>query len=146
MTERFRQLPVVRAFDRTDALLFVLAALALGFAVGPISEVLNTMGSFGLGTTLSLLVSRYYSKRDAAELRGVADALRKEIDRLRDHTTLILRGLYEAGLVDYRLDEQGVPHGIPIERRVTDAACAADSTDAKLESRPEDESTPPEQE
>jgi hypothetical protein len=128
MIESFQKLPVVRAFDSTDALLFVLAALALWFAVGPTSEVQNTLGSFGAGTFLSLLVSRYYSKRATEDLRKEADALREETEKLRRHTTLIMRGLEEfakTGNLKWNLEE-GEHIGIAFERSASDAVSGAD--------------------
>jgi hypothetical protein len=78
-------------------LFLVLAALALGIAVGSIPEVLRSVGDVGLGTILGLLVSRYYSKRASVVLWSEAEALREETEKLRDHTTLILRGFEEGG-------------------------------------------------
>jgi hypothetical protein len=143
MIERFRQLSVVRAFDRTDVLLIVFAALALWFAVFSACEVLNALGSFGAGTFLSLLVSRYYSKRAAEELREEADTLREESDKLQRLVTLIIRGLDEAGLIDVTKDERGMPTGgLNLKREISDAIRTEGSVSLHLEIRRREDANP----
>ena len=87
---------------RTDSVLIVVAlgcfAGVLGRGVLPYSVWLTTV-SLLLGGGISGLLSWYFYKR-------AGDELRNESAKLRRHTTLILRGLEEAGLVEYNRDDQ----------------------------------------
>jgi hypothetical protein len=87
------------------------------------------------GAFLGALTGAYFARRGSRELRQEADSLRHLI-------TLILRGLDEAGLVEYKQDERGVPESIHFKRLVSDDVSVSDSVSAKL--RRED--APPEQE
>jgi hypothetical protein len=61
-----------------------------------------------IGGTITFLASWIFYVRAARDLR-------QETARLQRHTTLILRGLEEAGLVEYNRDEQGEITGIVIK-------------------------------
>jgi hypothetical protein len=82
--------------------LIVGAAVALLLAFlpwGPISVVASIVA----GSLVTIAVSQYFSQQASRELRGEAAALRRETAKLREEaakredTTLILRGLEEAG-------------------------------------------------
>jgi hypothetical protein len=61
-----------------------------------------------IGGTITFVASGIFYVRAARDLR-------QETARLRQHTTLILRGLEEAGLVEYNRDEQGEIVGMVIK-------------------------------
>jgi hypothetical protein len=71
--------------------------------------------------------------------------LREETDKLQQLITLILRGLDEAGLIDFNKNEQGIPEGLHLKREISDTLSSAGSVDIHLEIRRR-EDTDPEQE
>jgi hypothetical protein len=83
-----------------------------------------------------------------------AVSLKREAASLRQHTTLILRGLEEAGkagAVEYTRNEQGEIVGIAFKRTASSSVPVKDSVDVSSspETRPqdeEDEDAPAEQE
>lgn len=84
-------------------------------------DVLLTLSSVLIGGVITGGVSWYYYQRASNDLKDEAGALREETERLREEaakrqdTTLIMRGLEEAGLVEYNRDEQGEIVGIVIK-------------------------------
>jgi len=74
------------------------------------------------------MITDHYGKQGSQELRQEAEKLRRLI-------TLILRGLEEAGLVEYNQDERGEPVAIHFKRLVSDVISVADNVEVNLESR-----------
>ena len=72
----------------------------------------GTVVGIVVGGIITYLVSRHYYVR-------AARSLEQETDRLHRHTTLILRGLEEAELVEYRRDEQGEIERVIIKARAS---------------------------
>jgi hypothetical protein len=68
-----------------------------------------------LGGAITAFLSWYFYQRASRELKDEAAALREESERLRRHTTLMLRGLEDAGLAEYSRDEQGEIEGMVIK-------------------------------
>ena len=85
-----------------------------------------------IGGVITLLVSLVFYV-------PAARSLKRETARLRRHTTLILRGLEEAGLVEYHRDERGDIVGISFKRPVSDTISVADNVEVNLESRRKEE-------
>jgi hypothetical protein len=83
------------------------------------------VGAF-VGTVAGWGITHYYARRSSQELRREAESLRRL-------TTLILRGLEEAGLVEFSRDEQGRFIGISFKRSVLDAIGVADDVEVTLE-------------
>ena len=59
------------------------------------------------------MITHFYAQRSSQELK-------REAKSLRHLTTLILRGLEEAGFVEFSRDEQGGLIGIAFKRPVSD--------------------------
>jgi hypothetical protein len=99
--------PVV---DRVNLGLIVGTVLALMIAVDPPFGFgpLRIVASLIAGALLSLIVSRYYSKRASEELRS-------EAARLRKQTNLILRAMHNTGFAEITWDEHGEPEGMVIK-------------------------------
>jgi hypothetical protein len=71
-----------------------------------VATFLSTLVALVAGGVITFLVARHYYEKASSDLKDEAAALRKETARLKRHTTLILRGLEDAGLVEYTQDEQ----------------------------------------
>jgi len=80
--------------------------------------------SIVIGGVITLFVSLMFYVPSAISLK-------RESARLRDHTTLILRGLEEAGLVEYNRDDQGEIIGVAFKRQIPDAVSTSDATMAR---------------
>lgn len=79
-----------------------------------------------VGGSLSFLATWWFYRRAAEDLRVQTYRLRKQSDRLgkqsnqlRKLNVLALRGLEEAGLVEFNRDEEGNPAGLRVTRTVT---------------------------
>jgi hypothetical protein len=68
-----------------------------------------------LGGAITACLAWYLYQRASRELKDEAAALREESERLRRHTTPILRGLEDAGLAEYSRDERGEIEGMVIK-------------------------------
>jgi hypothetical protein len=73
------------------------------------------LGCVAVWGTSRALPAWYFYQRSSRELKDEAAALREESERLRRHTTLILRGLEDAGLAEYSRDERGEIEGMVIK-------------------------------
>jgi|SRR5215208_4956652 hypothetical protein len=95
--------------DRVYLWLIVWTILTLMIALDPpfASGPLRIVASLIAGALLSLIASRYYSKRASEELRH-------EAARLREHTNLILRAMHNTGFAEIKWDEDGEPKGMVI--------------------------------
>jgi hypothetical protein len=94
------------------------------------------VGAF-VGTVAGWGITHYYARWSSQELRREAESLRRL-------TTLILRGLEEAGLVEFSRDEQGRFIGISFKRSVSDAIGVADDVEVTLDHETEDRPAPDE--
>lgn len=73
-----------------------------------IASIIATVVSLAAGGALTFLVSRHYYLKASEELL-------LESKRLRDLTNMVIRGLHNAGLVEYTWDEKGNPKGVMIK-------------------------------
>jgi hypothetical protein len=117
-----RMTPVL---DRVNLGLIVGTVLALMIAVDPPFGFgpLRIVASLIAGALLSLIVSRYYSRRASEELRS-------EAERLRKQTNLILRAMHNTGFAEITWDEHGEPEGMVI--KLSGAAEASGGMSGKL--------------
>jgi len=100
-----------------------------------LTSVLLSVVEIAAGAFLGVLSGAYYARRSSQELRREAESLRRL-------TTLILRGLEEAGLVEFSRDEQGRLIGIAFKRPVLDAIGVADHVEVTLDHETEDRPAP----
>jgi hypothetical protein len=68
-----------------------------------------------LGGAITACLAWYFYQSASRELKDEAAALREESERLRHHTTLIVRGLEDAGLAESSRDERGEIEGMVIK-------------------------------
>jgi hypothetical protein len=90
-----------------------------------------------VGVLAGGMISAYFARRGSQELK-------REAESLRHLTTLILRGLEEAGFVEFSRDEQGGLIGIAFKRPVSDVLGVGDGVEVKLETETEDRPAPEE--
>jgi hypothetical protein len=81
-------------------------------------------------------INAYFARRGSQELRREAEGLKQEAARLQRHTTLILRGLEEAGLVEYNRNEQGEIVGMVIKARAIVRGSSSASATATVQKHP----------
>ncbi len=98
--------------------------------------VSTVVGTF-VGVLAGWMITYFYAQRSSQELK-------REAKSLRHLTTLILRGLEEAGFVEFSRDEQGGLIGIAFKRPVSDVLGVGDDVEVKLETETEDRPTPEE--
>jgi len=89
-----------------------------------------------VGVLAGGFINLLFTRRSSQELRW-------EAERLQRHTTLILNGLEEAGLVEYTRDERGEVVGMVIHLRGSAHARSASGT---LTVSYEEDDTPADQE
>jgi phosphatidylglycerophosphate synthase len=94
--------------DRVLAGVLLLCVAVWGAVISLPFAVWISFVSVLIGAAVTAFFSWFYYQRASEELRT-------EAERLRRHTTLIMRGLEEAGLVEYNQDEQGEITGIVIK-------------------------------
>lgn len=75
--------------------------------IGRVIDFWYMLAGVLVGAAISIGVSYYFAHRGSAELR-------REAERLRRQTTLILRAMEEAGLAQLNKDENGEPLGLII--------------------------------
>jgi hypothetical protein len=108
---------IARDVDRWVIVGAAAALLLAAFVPGPIGILAGIIA----GSLVSIAASQYYSKQASRELRSEAATLRRETAKLREEaakqkdTTLIMRGLEEAGLVEYVQNENGKRIGVTIK-------------------------------
>src|SRR5829696_4681722 len=100
--------------------LIVGAAVALLLAFLPLGPI-DTVAGIVAGSLVTIAVSQFFSRQASRELRSEAAALRRETAKLREEaakqkdTTLIMRGLEEAGLVEFVQNENGRRIGVTLK-------------------------------
>ena len=101
--------------SRIDYALFAVALLCVLGLILPYDARLTLLGVL-FGGVITAGFSWYFYQRASQELKDEAAALRAETARLKHHTTLILRGLEEAGLVELNWDgETGEIRGMVVK-------------------------------
>ena len=123
--------------SRTEDWLIAVAGgclIVLGVVWLPRDGGLTLLGVL-IGGAISAAFSWYYYQRASNDLKDEAKELREESEKLRRHTTLILRGLEEsgkAGKVEYNRNDQGDIIGIAFKRTASSAVNVTDSAGASI--------------